>query len=518
MASASLSAEEYRKNYKKLEEEESSLEKELALKSPLFSLEQKLFQISPSMLSLLLPSQSVIVEFVYLKEIHLKNRKYLEPRYLAFIQKQDNPSQIETIELGEASQIEKLIVQYKKDSLHGKRDTQVLSLSSFDGNTKVRSKDAASPNSFSLYSKNLKDSDALEAIPAEEDAEITKMLLHATIFMPVLSYIGQSKRLIIAPDGMISFFPFEILEDASNHFLVEDYDISYVQSGKDLLRFTYNKKPQSRSLIIANPDFDLQKTSLRQTQRKDLNRIPGKRDYQLEQCLSQGLDSILYFPPLPESQSERNIISNAFSGNCDIWEQEKTLDFKIKKIKAPKILHLATHCFFVQDAEKNEIQPYMDFWNTKSKGKRFVNPLLRAGIAVSGINTFLKRQEMSDDLEDGLLTALDICNINLFGTELVTLSLCETGSGKIKTPDAFCSLISSFLLAGAKNILTSLWKMPEKERLDLLQRFYLKVLAGKKKDIALRESQREMIQHLRAQNKKPSPSLWGAFICFGDPN
>jgi len=419
------------------------------------------------------------------------------------------------MELGEASQIEKLITQFKKQALSGQRDAHVLALNSYDANTKVRAKD-----SVPSYSKNLYDNDSLEAIPAEEDIEITKMLLHATIFMPILSYIEQSKRLIIAPDGMLSLFPFEIMEDTSNHFLVEDYDISYVQSGKDLLRFTYYKKPQSRTLIIANPDFNLQKTSLRQTQRKDLNRIPGKRDYQLEQCISQNIESMVSFLSLPESQSERSIIANIFSSNCDIWEQEKTLDFKIKKIKAPKILHIATHCFFIQDAENNEIQPYLDFWNPKNKDKsrRFVNSLLRAGVAVSGINTFLKRQEMSDDLEDGLLTALDICNINLLGTELVTLSLCETGSGKIKTSEAFSSLVVSFLLAGAKNVLTSLWKMPEKERLALLQRFYQKILAGKKKDAALRESQREIIQNLRSQNKKPSPYLWGAFVCFGDPN
>lgn len=519
---SSLSWEEYKKNYKSWEEEEIILEKELAQKSQLFALEQRLSQISPSMMALLLPSQSAMVEFVYFKEIHLKNRQYMESRYLAFLQKQDSPSQIEMMDLGEAGQIEKLIAQYKKQILQGHRDMQVLALNSYNSNqTKIRAKESFALN-VSPLNTNFKEEGALEAIPVseEEDFEITKMLLHATIFMPVLSYIGQIKRLIFATDGMLSLFPLEILEDTTGRFLIEDYDISYVQSGKDLLRFTYNRKPQSRPLIIANPDFDMQKTSLRQTQRKDLNRIPGKRDYQLEQCLAQGIDSMIYFYPLPESQNERSTISGIFSSNCDIWEQEKTLDFKIKKIKAPKILHLATHCFFMQDTEKTEVQPYLDFFipKKKSQGKRFVNTLLRTGIAVSGINTFLKRKEMSDDLEDGLLTASDISNINLLGTDLVLLSLCETGSGKIKTSEAFCSLIVSFLLAGAKNVVTSLWKMPERERLDLLQRFYLKILSGKKKDIALRESQREIIQSLRSQNKRPSPSLWGAFVCFGEPN
>ncbi|MEX2670338.1 CHAT domain-containing protein [Candidatus Uabimicrobium amorphum] len=112
---------------------------------------------------------------------------------------------------------------------------------------------------------------------------------------------------------------------------------------------------------------------------------------------------------------------------------------------------------------------------------------------------------------------VDITGMDLFGTDLVVLSACETAVGEVKIGQGVYGLRHSFIIAGARTLIASLWKVPDEETKELMVGFYRKILRGSEKATALRETQLEMIQKLRDTGKSPDPYLWGAFICVGDP-
>jgi CHAT domain-containing protein len=137
--------------------------------------------------------------------------------------------------------------------------------------------------------------------------------------------------------------------------------------------------------------------------------------------------------------------------------------------------------------------------------------MLRSGLALAGANTWLKNGDLPDDAEDGLLTAEDVTGLDLLATELVVLSACETGLGQVHVGEGVFGLRRAFVLAGAKTLVMSLWKVPDEQTRELMADSYSRLLAGRGRADALREAQLAMKQ------KYPNPFYWGAFICRGDP-
>jgi CHAT domain-containing protein len=139
------------------------------------------------------------------------------------------------------------------------------------------------------------------------------------------------------------------------------------------------------------------------------------------------------------------------------------------------------------------------------------NPLLRSGLALAGAQTWLDGKVPPPEAEDGLLTAEDVTGLDLLDTELVVLSACETGLGEVRTGEGVFGLRRAFIVAGARTLVMSLWKVPDEQTRELMIDFSCRVLSGQGVADALRQAQ------LAMKEKYPDPYFWGAFICQGDP-
>jgi CHAT domain-containing protein len=137
--------------------------------------------------------------------------------------------------------------------------------------------------------------------------------------------------------------------------------------------------------------------------------------------------------------------------------------------------------------------------------------MLRSGLALAGVNTWLKKRPLLKEAEDGILTAEDVSGWNLSNTELVVLSACETGLGDIVTGGGVYGLRRAFVLAGAQTLVMSLCKVPDQQTKELMIDFYKRLLSGKPRAEALRQAQLVM------KDRYPDPYYWGAFICQGNP-
>jgi CHAT domain-containing protein len=191
---------------------------------------------------------------------------------------------------------------------------------------------------------------------------------------------------------------------------------------------------------------------------------------------------------------------------------DRVMDQPLRKIRSPRILHLATHGFFLEDqhiepGSGRREQSAMD----RLASSRFENPMLRSGLLLAGFNTWRNGGEVPPEAEDGMLTAEDVTGMDLLDTELVVLSACDTGLGQVHTGEGVFGLRRAFAVAGARTLVMSLWKVPDEQTQQLMVDFYSRILRGEGQAEALRQAQ----QAMRA--RYPDPYYWGAFICQGDP-
>ncbi len=180
----------------------------------------------------------------------------------------------------------------------------------------------------------------------------------------------------------------------------------------------------------------------------------------------------------------------------------------IKKLngkKEPYFAHCHTWLFFPDPEIKKQENPIQQF-NDQEKRNVFKwsdEPLLRSGLIFAGANKAWGNPDYvsNDSTEDGILTSYEISNLDLSNCQLVVLSACETGLGDIKGSEGVFGLQRAFKMAGVKNIIMSLWKVPDTQTSELMTLFYNYCFAGKSVHDALQAAQTEM-------KKKYPPYYW----------
>ncbi|MFP4300060.1 MAG: CHAT domain-containing protein, partial [Spirulinaceae cyanobacterium] len=273
--------------------------------------------------------------------------------------------------------------------------------------------------------------------------------------------------------------------------------------GRDLLRLENKQQPRQAAVIVANPDYDEPGITVA------FNRGSNQR--------SSDIDSIR-FGELPGTAAEAAAIQPLLP-NATVLTKLEATEQAIKQVEAPRILHIATHGFFLNvdlvaptanPLENRGIvgvqpRPNADFAPSAPVNQE--NPLLRSGLALAGFNT---RSGGGD--EDGALTALEVAGLNLRGTQLVVLSACETGVGDVANGEGVYGLRRALAIAGAESQLISLWKVSDEGTKDLMVDYYQRLLSGVGRSAALREVQLEMLNSPNYQH----PYFWASFIPSGE--
>ncbi len=172
----------------------------------------------------------------------------------------------------------------------------------------------------------------------------------------------------------------------------------------------------------------------------------------------------------------------------------------VQSARAPTVLHLATHGFFVTAADS-------------TAGSGFAtaeNPMARAGLALSGANRAWGGGLPFEGQEDGILTALEISRMDLSGTELAVLSACGTGQGKIEAGEGVLGLQRAFKMAGVHYVIMTLWNVQDEDAQQFMDFFYGEWLTQKKN---IPDAFRAAEQHMRAIHATPfQPMAWAGFL------
>ncbi len=428
-----------------LEREAEQLEVQLAAASAEFRVESQAVTIEA--VQKLIPRDAVLVEMIlyrpYDAQIANKEDRWGKPRYAAYILHSKGDPQ--WVSLGEAAPIDELVSDFRK----------------------TLGRDPERPGR--IVDPQL----SIEQIQAKARA------LDELIMRPVRSLLKKKKHILLSPDSQLNLIPFAALVDEENRFLVETHTITYLTSGRDLLKLQLPAPKLEPPVILGNPNFD---SAFPTTIASTGTRGNNTRATQL---------TLLSYEALPGTEAEIQAIAPLLS-DATILQGADATEAAVNGIQKPQILHLATHGFFVK--------------NIASETAGGENPLLRSGLALAGFNS---REESTSNF-DGVLTALEVTALNLRGTQLVVMSACETGLGDVANGDGVYGLRRAFTIAGAESQLMSLWKVSDFHTQEMMVGYYQRLKDGMGRSEAMRDVQLEMLK------KYEFPFYWGSFIPAGN--
>ena len=327
------------------------------------------------------------------------------------------------------------------------------------------------------------------------------------VMQPIRPLLGATRRVLIAPDGNLNLVPFAALVDQNNRFLVERYSFSYLTSGRDLLRLQVKQPRKQSALIVANPDFG-------ETQ-KDEKATERVLRYKSGSQTTDGKVTVItqaYFPSLPGTAGEAQALKSLLA-DATVLTQDQATEAVIKKADGPGVLHVATHGFFLED-------PPTPGGDKRGAGqadaaKPVENPLLRSGLALAGAN---QSKNSAANAEDGILTALEASDLNLWGTKMVVLSACQTGIGDVKDGEGVYGLRRALVLAGSESQVMSLWSVSDQATRSLMIEYYKRLQRGEGRTEALRQVQLGFLRRLTrgTTGDYSHPYFWAGFIQSGE--
>ena len=316
--------------------------------------------------------------------------------------------------------------------------------------------------------------------------------LYRKLIRPIAHQLSGKRRLMIIPDGNLCYVPFEALltnmpmEAEWSHFaklnyLINRFEISYRYSTNSVVENAKESlsRKLSDSFVGFAPVFsDSAKNGYILSANRDIHDTT-EVDWDDRSVVISGNR----FRELRYSEEEVGSIISLFEQKVKVATGYFHKDASEEQFKATiekyKYVHVATHGFI------NEVEPGLS-------GIVFSQPL------------------DSNSTDDGVLYSGETYALSL-NADLVVLSSCESGVGKLITGEGLMALTRGFLYAGTENIIVSLWKVSDKHTSQLMVKLYEGILAGKSYSQALREAKLKMITN----EATAFPKSWSSFVLIG---
>jgi CHAT domain-containing protein len=423
-----------------------------------------------------LPPEAVLIEYVLHAPFDFNARSWKPTEYFAWLIPAEGKGVVRVVPLGPADRINATIEKLQA-VIHASRD----------------------------------DID-YEEVKAEAAIRRQLRAVADMVLVPLESAIADSKRWLISADGPLWLVPWGALQLKGGEYAIEHHQISHVVSGRDVVTnahvaairakvaqqyrahlvvngtkayFKERRTPSALGLVIADPNFDLAAptdsprslllpTTDRGAPLGPWGRLPGTATE--AKAAVPLLREFLHADPVVRTGAEATLA-------------------EVLGAVAPKVLVLSTHGFFLSTESPGE-----------GNAPTAVNPLLLSGLVLAGANA---------NRAKGLLTALDVVDLDLSGTELVVLSACDSGIGVVQAGDGVIGLRHAFRIAGAETVIATLWKVPDHESAELMTLFWEQLKDGENASDALRTAQLQIIETRRAAGKTAHPYYWAAFNSTG---
>lgn len=400
------------------------------------------------------------------------------PRYLVLVIDRDRPMKI--VDLGEASLIDDLIDRYRRHML------------------------------------DISSSGKWPTVADQHGYRDIAAALYEVIWKPIEEMTVEPSLVLVAPDGGLNMVAFASLMDDAGRYLVETTTIHYLSSGRDLIRLRDEAQPARGLLALGDPDYNAPAYArlMQEPSREEpVTEIAGLSTRNVRSGCVELQDMTV--SSLPGTRHEVELIASGWAEHTDepltvrlgIEASEERL-----KTEGPgnRIIHLATHGYFLEGVCQPEEPAGPLGSNVGFLGE---NPLLLSGLLLAGGNLHGTGAD-SLGAEDGVLTAEEVTAMTLSGTQVVVLSACETGLGRVRDGEGVYGLRRAFQMAGARTVFSALWPVADEATAMMMSQLYER--HGDPMPDALRRIQTERIDDLHRASRCDHPFSWGGFIALGD--
>ena len=441
----SLSPEEYRVRESELVARRDALEATLAERSAEFR--RTVTPVTVANVSRVLPAKAVLVEwfrYVPFDPTRGADAPRAEPRYIAYVL--EPSGELTALDIGPAQVVETLVQEFRA----------------------------------ALSNRTRKDIKQRAAALSEK------------LVAPLRPHLAGVEQILMSPDGALNLVPMAALLDERGEYLVNRFEVTYLTSGRDLLRMETESDRTSSgdAVLVADPDYGQAAGSF----------ADNNPSLQPQRSVDLDRNGLVFGPLLNAALEVRELKALLQLDDANVLLRLNATEGNLKRLHSPRVLHIASHGFFLRDPSSPAEAGAM------AAGLR-ENPLLRSGIALAGANV-----RRSGDSDDGILTALEVAQLDLHGTELAVLSACDTAVGEVQNGEGVYGLRRALTLAGAQTQITSLWRVPDAATRTLMVDYYRRLLKGEGRSAALRQAQRAMLgDPLRAH-----PYYWASLVPVGD--
>lgn len=458
------------KNLEEKEAEAENLEKELNRKSVEFRRQQSALRITSKEVRQHLGEGEAAIEFVNFR--YYNKRQTDSVIYAAYIMTSKDSTPV-FVPLFEELQLQQLF------SRAGATATRMVS--SFYRGSEIKNKNPAAALGSELY---------------------------RLVWNPLEPYLKGINKISYSPAGKLYSIAFHALPVDSSSVLMDKYRLYQYTSIRQLGLDRPDDKvitPQS-IVLFGDATFSLDSLQIVKSRIKKEGISAKLPALFTETSRGRGTRGEIW-DNLPGTAQEIQAIRQLFDQKKISTRTLTQTDASEENLKAlsghsPQVLHIATHGFFLPPQANKTKSAAAGGQNAY---KLADDPLLRSGLILAGGNYTWGGKAPIQGVEDGIVTAYEISQLNLSQTELVVLSACETALGEVKSSEGVFGLQRAFKMAGVKKMIVSLWQVPDKETAELMTGFYSYWTAGSSATEAFARAQSEM-------RKKYAPFFWAAFV------
>lgn len=329
--------------------------------------------------------------------------------------------------------------------------------------------------------------------------------LYNAIWAPIDSELKANNisTVYYSPIGQLNAISFNAITSDSIQ-LCDRYDLRLVSSTAEVIAFKNPDDKIDNGVVYGGIRYDAEESAL----------LAGSRSYtRSNRSASRGFDlgrgDRAGWVYLPGTQEESTMISQKLGDSgisnrllTDVSANEES--FKALSGNSPRLLHVATHGFYLSDQRQIQSNEFMKAVAMKIPENQQM--MTHSGLLFAGANRAWRGQDLIDGIEDGILTANEISNLDLSHTDMAVLSACETGLGEDMAMEGVFGLQRAFKLAGVNTLVMSLWKVPDEATSMLMQYFYDNWLGGMDKHAAFTAAQRKL------KVLRPNPYDWAGFV------
>lgn len=322
-----------------------------------------------------------------------------------------------------------------------------------------------------------------ELQPKSYDIEIGQSLYNK-IWGRLDQYIKEKNKVFISPMGLLNLINIELLPDADGKTAAENYNLYRVSSTKNVLARNDNGNPRSLA-SFGGADYGSDKECA-----DVLRGINTRGNWAYLQ------NTLLEVEQIEDLLKDNGVDVATYTGSRATEVAFKQLDGT-----QADIIHIATHGYYIPQAQRNAIPYFANSANTVS----VQDELFYSGLILSGGQIAWADSTFKPDNNDGILTAYEISKLDLHNVDLVVLSACETGLGD-DLFDGIFGLQRAFKKAGVSSILMSLWQIDDKITAEYMGLFYEKLSNG----FSIHDAY--IITVLNMKKNYPDANYWASFV------